>query len=350
MKKDKSNRAGQALKYLVYIFLFLVSLAIYVGAGIIVFGWDWTLLYDLGFWVRSILLSIANLIIGVTVLSFVYDLLELKEKEYNEIETAIKSEAVKLVGHELTKDLAKINWHNKKQAWVSKKEVELQNHISRLKHKTAMEIELNEDPKLLSRKAKKYLRRKEQLEEQLTNEWISLWLHYQNINYEEITQTEVIYGIKVYKSKKSLLDRGILRKAIFGKLGSGLLFGILSTLGAFLVPQGYLGYTTFLIMLGINLMVVLSNIGFSIFKGFNSHGRRLNNSVMRFEILKNHRAGYYKTYEEVPLKKFDRKLLEEVKEKEDKSLRIDEIVNKEEEIIREESSLNSPLIPSDNQS
>lgn len=307
--KQKSNIAGVALKFTLYIVLFLVSLAIYIGAGVIVFGWDWTLLYDLGFWVRSILLATANLIIGITTVSFVFDLLELKETEYNELETAIKGEATQLLGHKLTHDVIKINWHNKRKAWVSLIEVKLENLISRLSHKVAEEIELHKEEDY-SRKAKRYLRRKAKYEEQLTEEWINSYLHYQDIDYEEVTQTEIIYGIKVFKPKKSLLDRNILRKALITKLGSGLFFGVLSTLGAFIVPVDYLSYTTFYIMLGINLIALLSNMGFSIFKAYSSHDKRLNNAVIRLELLKNHKSGFYNTYEEVPLKKFERKVYE----------------------------------------
>lgn len=303
--KTKNNIAGMALKFTLYITLFLVSLAIYIGAGIIIFGWDWSLFYDLGFWVRSILLATANLSMGITVVSFMYDLLGLKEIEYNELESAIKGAATQLLGYKLTKDILKINWKHKKDAWVSRIEVKLENLVSKLSHKVAEEIELKSEEEY-GRKAKRYLKKKAKLEERLTEEWINNYLHYQDIHYEEITQTEVIYGIKVFKPRKSMLDRNILRKAIFAKLGAGLFFGMLSTLGAFIVPTGFLGYTTFYIMLGINLFVMLVNIGFSIFKAYSSHDKRISNAVIRLEILKNHKSGYYDSYEEVPLKKFER--------------------------------------------
>ena len=105
--------------------------------------------------------------------------------------------------------------------------------------------------------------------------------------------------------KKSKLIRNPLGKNIGLKIGM-IIPSLISTVIASILQRSEgdnLGGLSILI-LGLVLTLLMNTI-VGISNGYKSHRMRLSNTRERFQIMTNHKTGYYKKFEEVPKRKYE---------------------------------------------
>lgn len=330
---------NKIISSIIYTLTYLITLGLVIGIDV----WRFTLNYDditLEFILNKSLIALLFTIISIITTLMVYDILEVKDQEYSKLDKVLGTEAIQLMGPDFNNDIARLDWDEKKKAWRRKIDVKIFN-LGKKAPKKVREDLLTKHPDQYRGITKKYLLKEERLKEYLTSEWINSKLFLQKINYEAIEPNEVLFGTRKNKEKKSKLIRNPLGKNIGLKIGM-IIPSLISTVIVSILQRSEADNMGGLSILILGLMLtLLMNTIVGISNGYKSHRMRLSNTRERFQIMTNYKEGYYKSFEEVPKRKYEYNI-ETVPEK---------VGDKPEEIIPEEviEDIPTEVIPEENQ-
>ena len=294
---------NKLISSIIYTLTYLITLGLVIGIDV----WRFTLKYEditIDFILNKSLIALLFTIISVVTTLLVYDLLEFKDKEYSKLDNVLSIEAIQLMGPDFNDDISRLDWDEKKRAWRRKIDVKIFN-LGKKAPKRVREDLLTKHPDQYRGITKRYLLKEERLKEYLTSDWINSKLFLQKINYEAIEPNEVLFGTRKNREKKSKLIRNPLGKNIGLKIGM-IIPSLISTVIASILQRSEgdnLGGLSILI-LGLVLTLLMNTI-VGISNGYKSHRMRLSNTRERFQIMTNHKTGYYKKFEEVPKRKYE---------------------------------------------
>ena len=294
---------NKIISSIIYTLTYLTTLGLVIGIDV----WRFTLNYDditIEFILNKSLIALLFTIISIVTTLMVYDILEVKDEEYSKLDKVLSTEAIQLMGPDFNEDIARLDWDEKKRAWIRKIGVKLFN-LGKKAPKKVREDLLTKHPYQYREITKKYLIKEKRLKEYLTSDWINSKLFLQKINYETIEPNEVLFGTRKNKEKKSKLIRNPLGKNIGLKIGM-IIPSLISTVLVSILQRSEtdnLGGLSILI-LGLILTLLMNTI-VGISNGYKSHRMRLSNTRERFQIMTNYKAGYYKKFEEVPKRKYE---------------------------------------------
>lgn len=299
MSKRAGSYGKHITRFLLYALLMFIAVAIHIGVTFLIFGFDTALFYEASYWINTALIAVANVTMGVSVISTTYDTLELTEPVFLDVEGTIRTAAKDIQGNDFSSDIEKLNWSNKVEAWRAKNDVKLINLERKIPHNVSMEIETLE-PDKYSNKTKRYVRKRNQLIYNLSDEFINTKLIYQKVKYPEITTNELLYGLQKPKQKGSMLNRNILSFAVLRKVVLGMSLAAISGIASLITAGLNEEWTTFVVHTVINLLTLGVNVTISYLTGRRLHNDRLSNSVVRYGILKDYKDGHYKSLPKVP--------------------------------------------------
>lgn len=294
---------NKLISSIIYTITYLITLGLVIGIDV----WRFTLNYDditMEFILNKSLIAFLFTIISIVTTLMVYDILEVKDQEYSKLDKVLSTEAIQLMGPDFNDDIARLDWDEKKKAWRRKIDVKIFN-LGKKAPKKVREDLLTKHPDQYRGITNRYLLKEQRLKEYMTTDWINSKLFLQKINYEAIEPNEVLFGTRKNKEKKSKLIRNPLGKNIGLKIGM-IIPSLISTVIASILQrsdEAALGGLSILI-LGLILTLLMNTI-VGITNGYKSHRMRLSNTRERFQIMTNHKAGYYKKFEEVPKRKYE---------------------------------------------
>lgn len=294
---------NKIISSIIYALTYIITLGLVIGIDV----WRFTLNYDditIEFILNKSLIALLFTIISIVTTLMVYDILEVKDLEYSKLDKVLSTEAIQLMGPDFNNDIARLDWDEKKRAWRRKIDVKIFN-LGKKSPKKVREDLLTKHPDQYRGITKRYLLKEQRLQEYLTKEWINSKLFLQKINYEAIEPNEVLFGTRKNKEKKSKLIRNPLGKNIGLKIGM-IIPSLISTVLVSILERSdvdELGGLSILI-LGLILTLLMNTI-VGISNGYKSHRMRLSNTRERFQIMTNYKTGYYKTFEEVPKRKYE---------------------------------------------
>lgn len=294
---------NKIISSIIYTLTYLTTLGLVIGIDV----WRFTLNYDditIDFILNKSLIALLFTIISIVTTLMVYDILEVKDEEYSKLDKVLSTEAIQLMGPDFNNDIARLDWDEKKRAWIRKIDVKIFNLGNKAPKKVREDL-LTKHPDQYLEITKKYLLKEKRLKEYLTSDWINSKLFLQKINYETIEPNEVLFGTRKNKEKKSKLIRNPLGKNIGLKIGM-IIPSLISTVLVSILQRSEtdnLGGLSILI-LGLVLTLLMNTI-VGISNGYKSHRMRLSNTRERFQIMTNYKEGYYKSFEEVPKRKYE---------------------------------------------
>ena len=271
---------------------------------------NWTAFWDIEFWIPIAVNNAFYFSAFVITVMLVFDVLEYKDKDYQNIEQDIRNERDKLVADDFKQQIVNRNFMEKKNVWLQYVNIWLSNLQSKLKHKTVFDMK-TKPLELWSKKALNYDRKKTTLNEYKTKMWVDNnlifrkrlgwgklgWL--KKLHYPEITVNEIIYGTVSMKPKKSELERHIIRGQIIKKIIITVISITLSVVVSLLQVERFMSTVSILIALAIMLFTILINVTVGVFAGFKAHKDRVNNATIRLGFVVDYLQG--KRYAEAPL-------------------------------------------------
>lgn len=295
----------------IYIIMYIVLVALTGLLNVVILKeFDWQAFFDIEFWTPIAINNAFYFSAFVITVMLVYDVLEFKDKDYQDMEDDIRKERDRLVADEFKQQIVNRNFIEKKNVWFQYVNVWLSNLQSKLRHKTAF-IMRTKPQEMWNKKAIRYERKKATLNEFKTKEWVDNnlifrkrlgwgklgWL--KRLHYPEITVNEIIYGTVSLKPKKSELERHIIRGQIIKKSITTAISITLSVVVSLLQVDKFMSTVSILIALAIMFFTILINVVVGIFAGFKAHKDRVNNATVRLGFVVDYIAG--KRYQDVPV-------------------------------------------------
>ncbi len=334
----------------IYIFMYIVLVALTGLLNVVILKeFDWSAFLDIEFWIPIGINNAFYFAAFVITVGLVYDVLEYKDKDYQEIEQDIRDERDKLVSDEFKQQIINRNFVEKKNVWFQYVNIWLGNLQSKLRHKTAFVMK-TKPKELWNRKALNYERKKTTLNDFKTKSWVDSNLifrkklgwgllgWFKKLHYPEITVNEIIYGSVSMKPKKSELERHIIRGQIIKKSVTTAISIMLSVIVSILQVERFMSPISILIALAIMLFTILINVVVGVFAGFKAHKDRVNNATIRLGVVFDFMSG--KRYPDAPIIDYvpepikeDSKPKEAPKQLDDLPNSIDLTLNKEKEPI-----------------
>lgn len=308
----------------IYIIMYLVLVALTGVLNVVVFKeFDWQSFLNVEFWIPVAINNAFYFSAFVITVMLVYDILEYKDKKFREMEEDIVDERDKLVTDDFKQHIINRNFYEKRNVWFQLVNIWLSNLQSKLRHKTAFVMRTRHHDNW-TRRALRYERRKEILNEFKTKTWVDNnlifrkrlgwgklgWL--KRLHYPEITVNEIIYGTVSLRPKKSELSRHILRGQIVKKSVTMIVSIVLSVVANILQVERFMSTLSIFIALAIMFFTILINVGVGVFAGFKAHKERVNNATVRLGFVLDYIDPKGKRYPQAPMIDYEP---EKVKEK-----------------------------------
>lgn len=281
-----------------HLLTFIITLGLIVGIDIYKFNFDWSKI-TIPYLYTRMLLSAGYVLIRISISNFTYDIREVSDKTYVELMIDLQEASKRNRGSDFNDKISRFDYQNKKDTWIRLVEKDLFKHERNIPKKILIEMSSIE-PESYSRKTKKWIKKKDLLEDMLTDEWIYKNLQIHDIKYPEILPSEVLYGSIEYIPNKSMLDRIPLKRIIIKSLPSTL-FSLIATtiLGTLVSIESESGVGLFVAIAGI-LVILTTNVSMGILNGLKAHKSRLMNANIRSEIMIDYKDGIYNNLPEVP--------------------------------------------------
>jgi hypothetical protein len=215
-----------------------------------------------------------------------YNVLELKEPEYNALNNSIQKHRGKLIGNNFRTYINDIDFSNKKDTWKNKYQAKLENLTRKVRKKVSRQLtELPEDK--WSFWAKRYKKKEDRFKRYLADDWINSNLKFRRLKYPEITVSEVINGTMKYKARRSMINRNHLTKQLLGKLIFVFISMLATAIWSILVFTEFVNPLTIIGMIIFTLAMLLVNILTGYFAGGIAHKLRVISTTERLEIIIN---------------------------------------------------------------
>lgn len=328
----------RGFKFSIYIIMYVVLIALTGILNVVIFkDLNWSVLLSVSFWVPIIINNTFYFAAFVITILLIFDVLELKDKVFVEIETDIMGERNKLVTDDFKQHIVNRNYFEKKNVWIQFVNVWLTNLQTKLKHKTVVEMKTTPQEQW-SKKSIDYQKKVGTLNTYKTDEWMNENLPFRKklgwgvlgnikkLNYPEITVNEIIYGNVKYKQKRSELERHLIWTQITQKSIFIVLSIMMTVITNVLQVEKLVSTIDIIISLAIMLFTILLNVGAGAMAGIRAHKSRVSNASTRLGFVVDFLNG--KTYKPAPM--VDLEIFEQPKIEEIKIVEI-ETVNEEKE-------------------
>lgn len=301
----------RALKYTIYITLYLILLFISGLLNIVIFQeLDFSLITSVSFWIEVIVDYTLYISVFIITIMMVYDIYGDTEEEYNKLEQDIFSMKDILVSDDFSTDIINRNFIEKKKSWIETLKVAKGNYDRKKTHNIHVEMQTLPQEKW-HKKTKKYAKKDEYLTYLLSNEFISEELFYRKyykfspktkfskIKFKEITVNEVIYGSVTLPTYSSLLVRKPLARRILSKLVMIVPSVAFKVVYELLVIDKFKSTADLLKELSFMIVMCLIYALTAIFSAKKAHLDRKSNALTRYGIALEYKSG--KRYPPAPI-------------------------------------------------
>lgn len=301
----------RALRYTIYITLYLILLFISGLLNIVVFQeLDFSLITSLSFWIEMIVDYTLYISVFIITIMMTYDIYGDTENEYNKIEQDIFEMKDILVTDDFNKDIINRNFIEKKKSWYETLKSAKGNYDRKKTHKIHTEM-LTLPKDKWHRKTIKYFRKDEYFNYLLSQDFINNELHYRKkyrfnfktlfkkIKFKEITVNEVIYGTVTLPTYSSLLVRKPLSRRIFSKVVMIIPSVAFKVVYELLVIDKFKSTAELLKELSFMVIMCLIYALTAVFSAKKAHMDRKSNALTRYGIALEFKNG--KRYEPAPI-------------------------------------------------
>lgn len=294
----KKRFKASAMSIVFHLLTFLITLTMIVGIDIYRFNFDFSKITGEFLMIRA-LISIGYLMIKVSISNITYEMRQVVDPKFGELDITLEDASKKYRGKNFNEAIYKLDYSLKKDSWFKYIESKSFRHNTKIPKKVSHEL-YNLHEKDYSNRTKKWVKRRSELEEMSTEEWIRQHLINQNIDYETLSPMEVLYGTIDYNPKKTYFDRKPLARIIFRSLPFMILsFTGTILLGALAETQKVDKVGLFISIMSI-LLVLVMNIIIGVNNGLKAHRSRMLNMNKRSEIFVDYKEGHFDKLDPVP--------------------------------------------------
>jgi len=280
----KENKTRNISMIVFSIFIYLAILAVVGMFQIFIFDTDLSVVKTPEFWIEQVITSLMYFAAYIATALLRYSILELNEKEFNDMESMIKKNRPKLIGNDFRFHIDKLDFRNKRDTWKNKIQIKLSNHSRKITKKIAAQV-ANVPEAEWGFWTKRFIKKERRLQDYLSEAWISKNLKFHPLRYPEITVSEIINGTLRMKTNGSMINRRHLSKQIMHKLA--WVFGsiVASAVWAILIFQEVLNPLDVIAKIIFTLFMLFLNIIIGYFAAGLAHKSRIIATTERLEII-----------------------------------------------------------------
>jgi len=284
------NKQSNQRNISLVLFSILVYAAIIAVLGlfqVFVFETDISEIRTIQFWLELGVKSAMFFAAYVATAIIRYTWLEVKNREYVELEDSIKKHRPKLIGKRFRTYISVIDFENKIDTWKNKYNTKLENHSRRVPKKVALQL-TNLEESEWNWKTRRYKRKENKFITYLSNEWIQKNLRWRRLKYPELTVSEVINGTMKYKTRGSMIERNHLSKQVLKKTTLVIFSIIASAIWSILVFKEILNPMEIIALIVFTLAMLLVNVLTGWLAGGKGHKSRIIATTERLEVILNY--------------------------------------------------------------
>jgi hypothetical protein len=193
--------------FIVYLILFVTLLSLMGMVNAVIADFNPGTLRQGQFWLLTVTTTLSYFSAFVLSTLSLRDYMLLKNETFLTMDNEINNIKSTGVDSDFPEYIHDFNKQNKIQSHVEITRNKLSKHTYKIPNIVVDELKLSEDKQ--SNKTKKWFKKKSDLLEMLTKEWIDENIDYHRVVYPRVTPTEVLTGVEQIESRKKLIEERI---------------------------------------------------------------------------------------------------------------------------------------------